>query len=342
MAHEQTVVKLTLFFAARKRTRRAKSADSTSSRISVDYINLVIERLKAQKNRKSTTDTYHRIWKHFNKFLLRLDRKPKFWEDRVQLFCAYLIDNGTTQSSTIKTYISAIKSVLKNDGYEWDDNRIMFNTLTKACKLTNDRVKCRQPIRIGLLEQLLFEIDRHWGGTQPYLQTMFKTLFSLGYYGLMRVGELTYSEHTLKAKNVYIGQNKEKILLVLYSSKTHGKESEPQEIKITSVQQGKMHRKRHFCPFKLTEQYMAMRDGYRIPGENFFVFSDGEPVMAHHMRELLRTLLRKLNLEAEFFDTHSFRIGRSSDLLKAGLTIEQIKHLGRWKSNAVYRYLKAC
>ena len=58
------------------------------------------------------------------------------------MFCAYLIDNGSIQSQTVKSYIPAIKAIVKNDGYCWDDNRVMLGTLMQACKLQNDRLQC--------------------------------------------------------------------------------------------------------------------------------------------------------------------------------------------------------
>ena len=245
---------------------KQESAESNSSRLSLEYVNSVVERLKNLSNCKSTLATYHRIWKNFNSFLIRLDRRPAFWEDTALLFCAHLIDNGSMQSSTIKTYILAIKAMLKNDGYVWDDQRVLFTSITCACRLSNDRLKCRLPIKIALLEQMLFEIDRLWNGSQPYLQSMYKALFALGYYGLLRVGELNHSDYTLKAKDVHVGQNKEKILLVLYSSKTHGVYNRPQEIRITSIQHSDKHLIRHFCPFKLAREYMAMRGSYHTRG----------------------------------------------------------------------------
>ena len=40
------------------------------------------------------------------------------------------------------------------------------------------------------------------------------------------------------------------------------------------------------------------------------------------------------------YDTHSFRIGRATDLSKGGRSLSKIKRAGRWKSNAVYNYLR--
>ena len=193
---------------------------------------LLLERLLRQQNRKSTCKTYLRIWRQFNKFIISLDRKPGTWEDRATLFVCHMVDKGM-QSSSIKSYISAIKKILIDDGYEWKDEKILLTALTKACKLINDRVITRLPIKCGLLELILFELQRYLD-KQHYLLCMYQALFALGYYGLMRVSELTKSDHVIKACNIHIAKNKDKILIVLHSSKTHSKANRPQKIKITS------------------------------------------------------------------------------------------------------------
>ena len=156
----------------------------------------------------------------------------------------------------------------------------------------------------------------------------------MGYYGLLHVGEIAKGDHKIKAKNIHIGLNKNKILILLYSSKTHGKESKPQEIKITGQT------KRHFCPFKLTKTYMSLRGGFPSDNEQFFIFSDVSPVLPTHVRDTLHKLLKAVNLEPLLYNTHSLRSGRSCDLIKLGYPIEHVKKLGHWRSNAVYRYLK--
>ena len=138
------------------------------------------------------------------------------------------------QSNTVKSYVSAIKKTLIMDGYNWNDNLVLVRSLANACKIINDTVRTRLPIQCSLLEMILFEIQRYFSPlNQYYLELLYKTIFALCYYGLMRVGEVTKSQHVLKAKDVHIAQNKDKILLILYSSKTHTKGSRPQKIKIT-------------------------------------------------------------------------------------------------------------
>ena len=74
--------------------------------------------------------------------------------------------------------------------------------------------------------------------------------------------------------------------------------------------------------------------------EQFFIFQDKEPVKPSHVRTILRKLFDNLRLNSIVYGTHSFRIGRTSDLIKYGYNIETVKLMGRWKSNAIYKYIK--
>ena len=83
---------------------------------------------------------------------------------------------------------------------------------------------------------------------------------------------------------------------------------------------------------------MHLRGTYRDEFEPFFVFRDKSPVKPQQFRDLLRSLLESISLDSSLYDVHSFRGGRTVDLYKFGYSIDQIKTMGRWKSNAVYRY----
>ena len=301
---------------------------------------LIIDRLKMKRVRLTTSQNYLAIWRNFNQFLIRLDRMPNSWEDRTALFCAYLIENGS-QSQTIKSYVSAIKSILRDDGYPWNEEKILLSSMVRACRLENDRLKCRFPIQKGLFELILFELKRTLDG-QFYLQTLYTALFSLAYYGLMRIGELAQGSHTVKASDIHIGTNKNKILLVLYSSKTHGVNSHPQKIKITaanaqSAQSVKTDQL--ICPFEAVRSFLRIRGSYTSEFDNFFIFRDKTTVQASHVRSILKDCITSLGLDSTLYNTHSFRIGRTVDLWN-GHNLDFLKQIGRWRSNAVYRYLK--
>ena len=306
----------------------------------------IVERLKNNCKRQSTNANYLAIWRKFNKFVIRLDVKPKYWEDRTTLFCGYLIENGI-KSTTIRSYISAIKAILKLDGYEWNDNMVLLSALTRACRIVNDTVKTRLPIRLGLLEVILFELGRIFD-KQVYLMVMYRAMFALAYYGLFRVGELTSGDHQIKACNVHSGTNKDKILIILYSSKTHGKESRPQTVKISArdsdvtseINNKRTTKLRNFCPFQLTRDYIELRGPIDGEDEPFFIFQGKIAVKPIHMRTVLRHSLNVLGLDSTLYDTHSARIGRASDLMSAGLSIDRLKILGRWRSSCVFKYIR--
>ena len=209
------------------------------------------------------------------------------------------------QSSTLRSYISAIKYTLKCDNYEWDDQKVWLDALIRSCKLANDHLTPRFPIHYKLLELLLFELQRIFN-QQPYLESLYKGIYCLSYYGLMRISEIADGPHALKAKDVYVGQNKNKIRIVLYSSKTHDKSKRPQEIKISAETKTQ---KRFFCRFTLLRSYMAKRGSFRNTHENFFVFTDGSPVKQHQIRTVLRKYLLNLRLNADCYNLQSFRIG---------------------------------
>ena len=323
-----------------------KSRSSQTSTISTNYMKDIMSRLKNQHHEESTRENYYGIWKNFNKFVIRLDEKPKTWEERLSYYVTYLVFECKVQSSTLKSYITAIKCILREDGYVWDEAKILLTSLTsltKTCRKKNDTHKNKFPIQKGLLDLTLHELEEIHN-KQIYLEILYKTIFSLMYYGLFRIGEVTKSKHVLKAKDVHSADNKEKMLFVLYSSKTHAKETFPQRVKITSNRQSldTDKNRRKYCPFNLTREYLAIRGNYNEDEDQLFIFSDGSPVLAKNVRHILKTILTRLGLNYKNYSTHSFRVGRATDLMKNGISIEKIKQNGRWKSNTVYKYLKHC
>ena len=164
--------------------------------------------------------------KIFNRFFLRLDKKPDTWEQRLILFVGYLI-NDNKQSSTVKSYVSTIRAVLGDIGVKLNYEQSLITSLTKACKLVNDEIRTRLPIQKLLLEVILEQTHKHFTQiNQPYLRSLFMMLFSTAYFGLFRVGELATGDHPVLARDVHISYNKRKILFVLRTSKTLWKKYE--------------------------------------------------------------------------------------------------------------------
>ena len=313
------------------------SDKSTSSSISTLAIEKIIDKLKNERHRNSTKKSYYGTWKKFNEFFIKLDRKPAEWEERIVLFAGYLVNAGR-KSGTIKSYISAIKSVLKDDGVEINENKFLLTSLTKACKFTNDSVRTRLPIQKGVLNLLLDEC-RLLFATQPYLDILYRALFVSAYYGMLRVGEMAEGSHPIFARDVHIATNKKKILFILRTSKTHWTDSRPQKVKICGNENTEQIAE-NYCPFKTLQDYILFRGPSMSKQDKFFIFRDGQSIKPSQMLNILKLLITQLGFSAKHYATHGFRIGRSQDLLKMGISVETIRQWGRWRSNCVYTYLK--
>ena len=172
---------------------------------------------------------------------------------------------------------------------------------------------------------------------------------------MFRVGKLTTGDHPIWVTNVHIADNKNKLLFVLRSSKTHGLYAKPQMVKITATDITKPNSKNNkahnrgaknktlknwsCCPYQLLRNYLHVRPKYLSIREPFFVFSDGTPIKPRHMRKTLKKILKMCGFNHNLYNTHSWRSGRLVDLLKLGVSVSSIKILGRWHSNAVFTYL---
>ena len=269
--------------------------------------------------------------------------KPQAWEDRIVLYVGYLINNNK-KSQTVKSYISALRAVLQHDGVQLEEDRFLLSSLTKACKYKNDHVQMRLPIQRGMLKVITKHTRELFDGRgQPFLSILYCTLFTTAYFGLFRVGELTSGTHPVLAKDVHIAKNKQKIMFVLHTSKTHWKDTFPQTVKLSScVKKGTINKIMYedICPYIFLRQYLEMRGTYCSNDKPFFIFRDRTPVTPVHMRTTLRSILKKAGFDAKLYSVHGFRAGRSTDLRSAGISIPEIQKLGRWTSNSVFNYLK--
>ena len=305
----------------------------------------IVDRLKSERCHDSTRKTYLTVWHIFNKFFVSLDYRPRKWEDRIVLFVAFLIEVKGLKSSTIRSYLSAIRAILWENEIELNEDAVLLSALIRACKLKNDTIVARLPIHKDLLRLIIQECKIYFTNErqQPFLGKLYIALFLTAYYGLLRIGEVTQGQHCLMAKDVRIGVNKKKMLFLLHTSKTHGKGNKPQRIKITSIPLGNKTNKRtveDHCPYEALNIYLQSRPRAKANDEQFFVFRDNTPVQPQHARHILSLMLRRLGLNEKLYNFHSYRIGRSSDLMKMGVSVETIKKIGRWRSNSVFVYLR--
>ena len=190
----------------RNSRKTKKTTTGSSDSISTAEIEGIILNLRNKQHRESTKKSYLCIWKTFNEFIIKLDVKPSTWEQHLTLFVTYVI-NEKKKSSTVKSYISAVKAILADGDIEINEDWFLLNSLTRVCRLNNDRVWIWLPIHKDMLNVIISTTTEYFmHGNQVYLTSLYSAMFATMYYGLFRVEEVTESEHTIKACDLHMAK----------------------------------------------------------------------------------------------------------------------------------------
>ena len=287
---------------------------------------------------------YHVVWCLFSQFYFKLDVKPVAWENHIVLFAGYLINKGW-KPATVHSYMLALKFVLLEDKIKISEDRFLLNSLICACKYRgNHSVKLRLPIQKDLLHAILDQVHTIFmcDSNQPYLNTLYQTMFIMAYYGLFHIGEVAFGSHVILARDVHVGTNKKKLLFMLRSSKTHRESDFQQTVKIKSSNikgQTRCHINT-YCPYNMLREFVKLRGKFKDSNEPFFIYRDRSPVTTYSATKTLKLALRKRGFDENNYTFHSLRSGRCVDLLHSGISVETIKKIRRWRSNAIFRYLR--
>ena len=132
---------------------------------------------------------------------------------------------------------------------------------------------------------------------------------------------------------------------MLHTSKTHDLGVKLQIIKIKSIHSPQMDgenklSRNKYCPYQLLRDYLAVRRSDKSSSEPFFVFRDRSGVTSHNFRLTLKKSITIAGLDSRLYNSHGLCVGRAIDLFAMGVSVETIKKLGRWWSNAIYTNLR--
>lgn len=289
-------------------------------------------------NKKGTQRTYRSAYLEFTRFNLALDEMPELLGDQLAIFIAYRVEKGD-YSNTVTSKLSGIKSMLSLDGIEINTRTARLQALIKACKYKNDRVIQRMPIKEALLVRIIRQVDLMFH-KQPYLASLYKCMLTVGYFGMLRVGEMAKGDHPILARDVHLSHDKKKVQIILRTSKTHGLGDQPQYVKFDTKDSRSYLYNRHFCPFEIVREYLEVRGPKESDSALMFQFQDQSPVKPYQLSAILRRALRRLSIDPSDFGTHSLTIGHATQLDHRHVSLSEIKRRGRWKSNIIYRYIR--
>ena len=161
--------------------------------------------------------------------------------------------------------------------------------------------------------------------------------FTLAFFGLLRISEFTVSLH--RQFDPRIHPTMTDILWVKHHFTFHIRHSKTdQYFKGHTVHLPQLGGR--IFPFTTINRYIAGRGP--VLAHNctpLFTFTDSCPLTRSTCLKHLRRLLRKVHHRPAAFNTHSFRIRAATSAALSGIPSTMIKHQGRWRSSAYWRYI---
>lgn len=283
----------------------------------------------------NTQIAYRNAISTFNKFRIHHHMAIQ-WPaavSHVVYFISSLFEKGCSPA-TINSYCSGISFFHKINGLADPTNKFIVHKILEGCRRSRTQTDSRAPISLELLTricQTLSEICFN-----QYETFLFKAAFTLAYFGLLRVSELVFTgpmhaDRPLQYDDVSYDL-KSKILFVQIRKSKTNQVGKAIKLKIYPAEKGAV------CCVEAVLNFMKVRPhvkGYLFCHEN------REPLTRYQFASILSKSISKLGLPTTIFKTHSFRIGRATDLAAKGMQPDTIQKMGRWNSNTFYKYIRA-
>lgn len=281
----------------------------------------------------NTIATYRTAIASLNKFR-QLYSLPQIWPvplNHTLLFLAYCFDQGHSPS-TLYTYCSGISAVHKLNGWSDPTDSHAVKKLLEGSRRSRIRIDPRLPICEVLLAKICYILPQIC--YDKYEFNLFRAAFTLAYFGLLRVSELVFTSQSQANRPLFVSDvqfNKySTISIKIRTSKTH-QSGKPVILNIPTADMTDI------CCVRSARSYMSMRPNC---GGYFLCHSNKSPLTRYQFSCILSKAIAKLGLQNNHYKTHSFRIGRATDLSLKGVPSETIKKMGRWSSDTYKKYIR--
>lgn len=279
---------------------------------------------------------YNRAWLRFENFCAKVLNQSSLpaSEQSVASYVAHLHHECALQANTIRANLSAINFVHSIHSYHPPAvNSFLVDKLLKAYAKdmpdSDDRLPITLPVLLAILEKIPVYTKL------PRERALLSALFDLMYFGLLRVSEVAKTDgptdHNLSITQISITSSKQPELLINFKSFKSSK-SKSTPAKISSIAPA-------HCPVKLFTKYLITRGKFSNTSK-VFCHLDSSPLTRSYISKSLNAILDLTIYSQVRYNTHSFRIGRATDLASQGASDQQIMMAGRWKSMAFKKYIR--
>jgi len=244
------------------------------------------------------------------------------------LFIGYLHLGGYAPAS-ITSYVCAIGYAHKIKSVPDPTSSFIVQRVLAAANKLNPTTDNRLPITVDILKNIISSTDTVVSNS--YNRSLLKAMFLVSFFGLLRVGEIT--SDTAAQAVITLGQLTfhTQHAIINISRFKHNKSGQPFQVVLNRQAEGIL------CPVQALQVYCSLRGTNTGP---LFCFPGLRPIPRSFYTTKLRNLLGFCGLSHTLYKSHSFRIGAASFYAALGFSDEQIRMLGRWKSNAFRKYIR--
>ena len=237
------------------------------------------------------------------------------------------------ESNTIKAELSAINSIYHDHGVMWGMRELMpelkrafhsIDNINKKCGKTKHR---RRPI-VDIINYKMIEIMDNDND---------KLMFALAQQAMLRSDEYcqTTSENDfLRLKNLtfYPNNNNPNRVQITINSRKNDKHGDPFDIVLKCNCGSEQTTHKHCVVHMLHKRYLKYQYDLEIP-----VIGSKDPTQPctnYYANKKLNQACKELNLNPLFYGTHSWRIGKATQLIWEGASINKLMRIGGWASVA--------
>ena len=291
-----------------------------------------VHKLLEASNSQNTWSIYGNGVSSFEKFRFShglRDSWPPPISDLVN-YVAYMSSQGYAPA-TVKVYLSGISYWLKAMGMQDLTESFIIQKMLKGMDNLYSAVDTRKPITIELLARIMNALT--FVCSSVYESLLFRSAFSLAFFALLRVGEITVNtatRHVISRTDINFSQNLQSLHVTIPFSKTDQRGLSTTLVLNPFYQE-------LVCPVRLLLKYLSVR--HRDSGP-LFCHCNKNGITRYQFSKILQKALSFIGCSPENYNTHSFRIGAATYFSMLGQSDEEIMLKGRWKSSSFKRYIR--
>ena len=238
--------------------------------------------------------------------------------------------------ATIALYTAGVGYIHKMHGWPDPTKDFIVSKLLEGCRRDRPVSDTRLPISVATLGQLCYALQ--YVCASQFECALFKAAVLCAFFGFMRIGEFSANschvvqDSVLKISDVKFHKSGSKMsVLITFRHSKANQAGTPQTVCLVQSEDVTL------CPVFALHNFIEIRP--RVEGPLFCHF-DTSPLTKYQFNAVLKKALAFSGLGESHITSHSFRIGAATVAFERGVPQNVIQQMGRWRSDAVFSYIR--